>query len=123
MSESEVNIEVDEINLEDLIVLGEDTKIPISIEYPRKDGTVIKAKAYVKQLTLKELKGFNVNKSNLLESAMEILTKTLYKSDNTVYDMDEILVLPVGVVQALAEKILDLSGVKGQTYTNQLSAF
>ena len=123
MSESEVNIELDEINLEDLLVLGEDTKIPISIEYPRKDGTVIKAKAYVKQLTLKELKGFNVNNSNLLESAMEILTKTLYKSDNTVYTMDEILVLPVGVVQALAEKILELSGVKGQTYTNQLLAF
>ena len=58
---TEAKIEIDEINLEDAIVLGNDKLVNISIEYPREneDGDVIetvKTRAKIKQLTMKKEK-------------------------------------------------------------------
>lgn len=107
---SDAKIEVDEINLEDLLVLGDDTTIPIKITYPRKNGTIVKAKAHIKQLTLKEVKNLRLNDKDYYESALNILQKTLFKSNETNYSKDELLLLPIGVLKALTEKILELSG-------------
>lgn len=108
--DSDAKIEIDELNLEDLLVLGDETTIPISISFPRKDGTLVRAKAHVKQLTLKEVKNLKLTDKNYYESALNILQKTLFKSDETNYSKDELLLLPVGVLKALIDKIFELSG-------------
>jgi hypothetical protein len=59
---------------------------------------------------MKELKNINVN-SKSLETNIEILSKSLFKQDGTVFDKELILDLPVGVVNAISEKIMEVSGV------------
>ena len=115
-----INIEVEETNLEDLIVLGEDKLTPISIEFPCRDGGTLKAKAWIKQLTLKEVKNIDLQNINVLETSLEVLKLALYKKDNVKYTDEELLALPVGVVTAISEQILKLSGIE---YDNQLQDF
>ena len=103
-------IEVEETNLEDLIILGEDRLINIEIEYPTDDGRRVKAKAKVKQLTMKELKNINFNNPDL-ETSIQILDKSLYKQDETPFGKKLIEQLPVGVVTSISAKILELSGM------------
>ena len=101
----------EEINLEELILLGDEKKIPIIISYPREDGTKIKAKALVKQLTLKELSQIQVPRGNALRASVNVLKKALFKQDGSNFTEEELLVLPIGVVNAISDKILELSGV------------
>ena len=101
----------EEVNLEELILLGEDKKIPIIISYPREDGKRIKAKALVKQLTLKELDRIQINRNNATRSNVMILEKALFKQDGSTFTSEELLALPIGVVNAIGNKILELSGV------------
>ena len=105
-----VNVEAEEVGLEDLIVLGEDKKIPIHISFPNTDGSRSEAKALVKQLTLKELD--NVNLNNAWKANLNILENALFKQNGEHFQRDEIEVLPLGVVNAIATKILELSGVE-----------
>ena len=101
----------EEVNLEDLLVLGEDKKIPIHITFPNPDGeTVSQAKALIKQLTLKELESVKVN-SNIAESNIFILRKALFKQNGDNFSNQELQVLPIGVVNAISNKILEVSGV------------
>lgn len=101
-------IEVEETSLEDLILLGEDKLIDVLIEYPTENGKV-KAKAKIKQLTMKELK--NINLQNVTaETSIQILEKALFKQDGTPFSKDLIMALPMGVVNALGNKIMEVSG-------------
>ena len=103
-------IEVEETSLEDLILLGEDKLIDILIEYPTENGKV-KAKAKIKQLTMKELK--NINLQNITaETSVQILEKALFKQDGTPFSKDLILALPMGVVNALGNEIMRISGAE-----------
>lgn len=111
--EEHTKIMVEETNLEDLILLGEDKLINCTIEYPTENGSV-KAKAKIKQLTMKELKNINLEKPSL-ETNVEILNKALFKQDGTSFEKELILALPVGVVNALSEKIMEISGVQTDT--------
>ena len=104
-------IEVEETNLEDLILLGEDKLINIEIEYPTDDGNRVKAKAKVKQLTMKELRNMDFNNVTL-ETSIQILDKSLFKQDETPFGKELVLALPVGVVNAISQKILELSGME-----------
>lgn len=115
---TEAKIEIDEINLEDAIVLGNDKLVNISIEYPREneDGDVIetvKTRAKIKQLTMKELKNINVDRIDL-ESSVNILRKSLFKQDETPFSRELILNLPVGVSISITREILRISGVKNE---------
>lgn len=106
---SSAKIQVEETNLEDLILLGEEKLIDITIEYPTETGKV-KAKAKIKQLTMKELK--NIDLQNLsLETNIKILNKALFKQDDTAFSKELILALPVGVVNAISAEIMKISGV------------
>lgn len=103
--------EEDEVSLEELILLGENKKIPIHIEYPLPDGTTKKAKAFVKQLTMKEIEGIkveDVNNSTILQMA-------LFKSNGDPFTPTLIKSLPIGVVNALLSKIFEVSGVDPET--------
>ena len=108
---SNSKIKVEETNLEDLIVLGEDCHIPVSIEFPKPNGEIAKAKALIKQLTVKEMRKIKLKGNNELEIAIEILNIALLKQDGTNFIREEILALPLGVVSSLSDKILELSGL------------
>ncbi len=103
-------IEVEETNLEDLILLGEDKLINILIEYPTENGTA-KAKAKIKQLTIKELKNVDLNNPSF-GTGVQILEKALFQQDGTPFPKNLILNLPIGVVNAISQEILKVSGVE-----------
>ena len=108
-----MNLEVEEVNLEDLIVLGTDKLINISITYPEeKDGTIklIKTKAKIKQLSMRQLRNIDFNNINL-ETVVSILTKALFKQDETAFSKNLILDLPIGVCFAITREIMKISGV------------
>ena len=101
-----------ELNLEDLIILGDDKKIPITITFPKGDGESVKAKALIKQLTLKELGNVNTKNNNLLDTSKLILRKALFKQDGALFSDAEIEVLPVGVIVAISNRIMEVSGME-----------
>lgn len=111
----EVNIEVDELNLEDLLILGDDKKIGIEIEFPIQDKKgeykTVKTKAMVKQLTLKEINKLKLINNNLLEQNLSILKRALFTSNGEPFPEDKLMILPLGVANAISEKILEISGV------------
>lgn len=104
-------IEVEETNLEDLILLGEDKKVTVVIEYPTDTGGRVKAKALIKQLTLRELDDLKISQNNVLETNVQLLKKALFTSNGENFTEEMILSLPMGVVNALSDKIMELSGV------------
>lgn len=106
-------IEVDEVNLEDLIILGDEKLINIKISYPEEREGVIRivnSKAKIKQLTLKELKNIDVNNITV-DTAVSILRKALFKQDETLFSKELILALPIGVCFAITREIMRISGV------------
>ena len=108
-----INIEVDEADLEDLLILGDDKKLLIEVEYPLEDGSgTVKARAMIKQLTLKEVNKLKLGKnSTLLQQNMAILERALFTVKEEPFPRDKLLILPVGVANAIAEKVLKWSGV------------
>lgn len=110
---NKITVEAEEVALEDLIIMGDAKKIPVHLSYPNVDGTTSKALLYVKQLTLKEIEKVKIN-NNKITGAMlnrKILNMGLFKSDGEKFTNEELGYLPIGVVDAIAEKILELSGV------------
>lgn len=100
----------EEMNLEDLIILGADKKIPLIIEYPTIDGGKTTAKLFCKQLTLRELENVNTS-SNNLQDVLPILRKTLFKQNGDNFSKPELMELPIGVLKELMIKIFELSGM------------
>ena len=111
------NVELleDVMNLEELILLGDEKRTPILIEYPLPDGKRIKAKAYVKQLTIKELDNMKFTEENLLPNSIRILQKAMFKQNGDNFKKAEIQTMPIGVVRAVANTILELSGMDEKT--------
>lgn len=105
-----------ELNLEDLLILGDAKKIPIKIKFPLEDGTIVEAKALVKQLTVKELENLKLKQNTVWKYSVAILEKALFKQDGTQFNSKEIRSLPLGVANAIASKVMELSGVE---ITNQ----
>lgn len=120
---NKIKLEVEEVGLEDLIILGESKKIPIHMEYPNQDGSKTSAKALVKQLTLKEIDKLKLKKGlPVLEINKRILKLGLYKSTGEPFTFEELDYLPIGLVEALANKISELSGADIKT-KNKLEDF
>lgn len=107
---NESKIKVEETNLEDLIILGEDCHTPITIEFPKPNGEIVKAKALIKQITVKEMKKVKTKGNTEVEIAIEVLQIGLLKQDGNQFNKEEILALPIGVVRSLSDKILEISG-------------
>jgi hypothetical protein len=102
-------------DLEELILLGQDKKIPIIITYPLPDGRQVKAKVLVRQLTLKELDNIKSQNSNLLQMSLRVMKKALFTQYGNTLTQEQIKDLPIGVVIAISNKILELSGVDKKT--------
>lgn len=111
MKDDKINLSHEELNLEDLIIMGDDKKIPIEIEFPTANGDMVKAKTLIKQLTLGEFDDIKLKSNSLLESNILILKLGLFKSNGEHFTIDEMKVLPIGVVRAIAEKIMEISGI------------
>lgn len=111
------NVELleDIVNLEELILLGDEKRIPILIEYPLPDGKRVKTKALVKQLTIKELDNMKFTEENLLPNSIRILQKAMFKQNGDNFKKAEIQKMPIGAVRAIANTILELSGVDEKT--------
>lgn len=108
---NDVNLEIDEVNLEDLIILGEHKKIPVLINYPKDDGTIVKeTKVLIRQLTLKEMEDMPQT-NNLFILNIALLKKAMFKVDGSNFNEAEIYSLPIGVVNAVSDKIREISGV------------
>ena len=103
-------IEVEETSLEDLILLGEDKLIDVLIEYPTENGKV-KAKAKIKQLTMKELKNIDLTKITA-ETSVDILTKALFQQNGEPFSEELVTSLPIGVVNAISTEIMKISGTE-----------
>lgn len=103
------NIKVEETNLEDLIILGEDKLTDVLIEFPTANGN-IQARAKIKQLTMKELKNIDLNKPTF-ETNTKILCKSLFKSNGEPFSEEEILNMPLGTVDELSNAVMQISGV------------
>lgn len=108
---SKSKIKVEETNLEDLIVVGEDYHIPVSIEFPKPNGEMVKAKALIKQITVKEMKKLQTKGNDDLGIATEVLSLALLKQNGNNFTKEEISYLPIGVVRSLSDKILEASGI------------
>lgn len=98
-------------NLEDLIILGEDKKIPITIEFPNGEQK-IKAKALIKPLTLGEIDDIQINQDNLLKAQMQILKGNLLKSNGKQFTEEELEAFPIGVIKTISERIMEVSGIE-----------
>ena len=105
-------IEVEEINLEDLIVVGEECHTPCLIQFPLPNGEIVKSKALIKQITVRELKKMKISKKDdELEICVKVVERGLLKKDESNFSREELLYLPIGVLRSLANKILELSGI------------
>lgn len=105
----------EEFDLEELILLGDDKKIPILIEYPKPDGKRVKAKALIKQLTINEIDTVKTKQENQLQAAMLVLQKALFKSNGEPFSKNELKRLPIGVLTEISDKILEISGINEDT--------
>ena len=118
--QDDVNLEIDnrEFDLETLIVDGAKARIPIEVEFPiyHEDGTMTYEKrgAVVKPLKSHELTnasqiGLRVDDTDV---NTEIVKAGLCRKDGSAYPPGVVESFPAGVITALANKILDVSGVK-----------
>lgn len=104
----------EEFDLEELIILGDDKKMPILIEYPTPDGRRVKAKALIKQLTINEIDNVKTQETQL-QAAMIVLQKALFKTNGEPFSKNELRKLPIGVLTEISDKILEVSGIDDDT--------
>lgn len=121
-TDDKIKLDHEELNLEDLIIMGDDKKIPIEIEFPTGTGEMVKAKTLIKQLTLGEFDNIKLKSNTILESNLLILELGLFKTNGENFTREELKLLPIGVVRAIAEKIMEISGIT-QEEDDQLRDF
>lgn len=120
MQEDNINLEIDtkELDLESLIVDGANARIPIEVEFPiyHEDGTLTYETrgAVIKPLKSHELTNASQIGLRLDDSDVntEIVKAGLCRKDGLAYPPEVVESFPAGVISALANKILDVSGVK-----------
>lgn len=120
MQEDNINLEIDtkELDLESLIVDGANARIPIEVEFPiyHEDGTMTYETrgAVIRPLKSHELTNASQIGLRLDDSDVntEIVKAGLCRKDGSSYPPGVVESFPAGVISALANKILDVSGVK-----------
>ena len=123
MKDEIIKLDHEELNLEDLIIMGDDKKIPIEVEFPTADGKMVKARALIKQLTMGELDDVKLINDNPFAANLLVLELALFKSNGEHFSMDELKLLPIGVVNAIASKIMEISGVNLEEQAMKLQDF
>ena len=101
-------------NLESLIVDGADAKIPITIKFPRADGSMVKAAAMIRPLTNIEWNNcirLNRTPNDKTTNEVELLKKALYTKEGDQFPPHLVEKLPNGVVLELVNKLAKIRGV------------
>lgn len=122
-TDDKIKLDHEELNLEDLIIMGDDKKIPIEIEFPRPDGGTVKARALIKQLTMGELDDIKIINDNPFAANLLVLELALFKSNGEHFSIEELKLLPIGVVNAIAAKVMEISGVNLEEQAQKLKDF
>ena len=117
------NLQVDEevYDLETLITDGRDAKIPIVIEYPRKDGVMVKAGALIRPLTNVEWNNatrLRRNPNDTTTNELELVKKALYTKSGEQFPPELVTDMPNGVIMELVKEIAKISGVNLQSKEN-----
>lgn len=114
MTQNNAELEIDEkvFTLESLITEGADLQVPITFNYPTKNG-LKKVSAIIRPLTSAEWEDCtNYAIRNKRDFAIKILEKGLLNDDGKNLPEELLKQMPVGVVNELYKRIGDISGVK-----------
>lgn len=115
-AEEIASLENDEeiLDLESLILDGEAAHVPIIIEYPKGDRKV-KAAAMIKPVTSAEFTNsarLSMGKNKVMTNmSLELCKRGLLTKNGDKFPVEAIEKLPAGVVENIAKKIADISGV------------
>lgn len=108
----EINELTETISLESLIVEGSELQIPITFDFPTRNG-LKKASAIIRPLTATEWENAqNYALQNKKEFIIKILEKGLLNDDGENLPIDLIRKMPFGVANEIYSRIADVSGVK-----------
>ena len=111
----------EEFNLEELILLGDDKKIPVILQYPLPDGRIVRGKAKIKQLTMSELDTVKTSPNNELETIMLILQKAFFQMNEEPFTKTQLKKIPIGVLKEVSNKILEVSGIDEDLQTDVIN--
>ena len=111
----------EEFNLEELILLGDDKKIPVILQYPLPDGRIVRGKAKIKQLTMSELDTVKTSPNNELETIMLILQKAFFQMNGEPFTKTQLKKIPIGVLKEVSNKILEVSGIDEDLQTDVIN--
>ena len=93
------------VDLESLILEGDDAFIPLKFVYPNTDK---KTGVYLKPLTGEKFKGIDANKVN----AINLLDGCLFDLQKKPLPLKMIEKLPAGVIVELYKKLSEVSGIE-----------
>ena len=104
-------------DLEQLIINGTDTLIPLQFIYP---GTNKKVGVYIRPVTSQEFANatnpHNINDTNFF---ITIVADALYNKNKEPFSKEFLAKLPAGVVLELYKKIAEISGIPTEPNSNQ----
>lgn len=112
--ELETLSENDEVyDLETLILEGEKARIPIQIDYP-KGETTVPVTAILKPITNVEVQNALAVTRSVRDTTLniEILKVGLFTKNNEPFPQELLYKMPTGVVDAISEKLMAISGVR-----------
>ena len=110
--ELEINEEEKVFRLEEILVEGTKLEVPITFDYPTKDG-VVPVSAIIRPIsTLQWNTALKKHSKNLTYFAIEILGIGLLSTEGEPIDKGLIATLPTGVADDILKQIEDLSGIK-----------
>lgn len=100
-------------DLESLVTDGADVRIPITVEYPKKDGTMTKAGAMIRPLTNTEWSNATrlSRKNSATTNELELVKLGLYTKKGEQFPPELVEKLPVGLIQKILEEIARVSGI------------
>lgn len=113
VNELEINQTKNYVTLEQAITEGKDALIPFEFEYPNSD-LIVEVK--IKPLTTEESQDAGqLAKTSGIPVDIELLKKAVLNPDGSEISEDILLPLPVGVVNKLVFKVVEVSGIEFET--------
>ena len=104
--------EEETFSLENLIIEGSELRIPITFNFPTKNG-VKKASAIIKPVSTTEWENAQqYSLKNKKEFMIQILSKGLLNDDGEPLPIKLIKLIPFGVANEIYTRIADISGLK-----------
>ena len=115
-AEELVNLSEEEeiFDLESLVTDGADARIPITLEYPKEDGSMVKAGAMIRPLTNVEWNNvtrFSRKTNPKTTNEVELVKIGLYTKKGEQFPPELVEKLPAGLILKIVEKLAEVSGI------------